>query len=59
MSHGLVGWRTSSCSGQGFDCVEVAVKDEFVEVRDSKDRNGPALIFTRRQWEAFLRSLHG
>jgi Domain of unknown function (DUF397) len=29
-------------------------------VRDSKDRSGPVLQFTRREWEAFLAGVrHG
>ncbi len=35
-------------------CVEVRVADDVIEIRDSKDLNGPALRFTRAEWEAFL-----
>ena len=56
-------WRTSSYSGANGSCVEVApVADGarpgwaghgLIAVRDSKDRGGPALVFTTSQWRAF------
>jgi hypothetical protein len=56
-------WRTSSYSGANGSCVEVApvpgagsvaVKStDAIAVRDSKDRRGPALTFTNRQWRSF------
>lgn len=51
-------WRKSIRSGNGNACVEVAdnLVDELgvVLVRDSKDRTGPVLSFTRAEWTAFL-----
>jgi hypothetical protein len=36
-------------------CVEVAFVDNQVAVRDSKHKGkGPVLVFTPREWEAFL-----
>ena len=46
-------WRTSTYSG-GNGCVEVASVDGQVGVRDSKDREGPMLVFTANEWEAFI-----
>jgi hypothetical protein len=47
-------WRTSSySSGNGGQCVEVATSPAAVGVRDSKDRGGPALVFTPAQWLVF------
>ncbi|MGH3830662.1 MAG: DUF397 domain-containing protein [Pseudonocardiaceae bacterium] len=49
-----VGWRTSSYSSKGGACVEVAPTPDGVLVRDSKDRDGPALTFPPATWHAFL-----
>jgi hypothetical protein len=48
-------WVKSSRSGSGGgNCVEVAaLPDGHRAVRDSKDSNGPALIFTPAEWAAF------
>jgi len=46
-------WRKSSFSGtQG--CVEVADTADAVWLRDSKEQQGPVLMFTRHEWTAFL-----
>ncbi|TNH25094.1 DUF397 domain-containing protein [Micromonospora orduensis] len=47
-------WRTSTRSGGEGNCVEVAGFAETVGVRDSKDRQGPALTFTDSAWSAFV-----
>jgi uncharacterized protein DUF397 len=48
-------WRKSAHSGANGDCVEVAGNvPEAVAVRDSKDRSGPALVFTHAEWDAFV-----
>jgi len=47
-------WKTSSYSGGNGSCVEVADLGEHVAVRDSKDRGGPKLVFTREVWGAFV-----
>jgi hypothetical protein len=46
-------WRTSSFCTNGA-CVEVAITDESVHVRDSKDTLRPALVYTRAEWREFL-----
>lgn len=46
-------WRTSTRSS-ATNCVEVATLDGAVAVRDSKDRGGPVLMFTRTPWREFL-----
>jgi hypothetical protein len=55
-------WRKSSYSnGNGGDCVEVA--DGFgavVPVRDSKDPQGPALVFSAEAWaSSFVGAVRG
>jgi Domain of unknown function (DUF397) len=48
-------WRKSTFSSpHGGNCVEVAdLPDGGRAVRDSKDREGPALVFTPGEWSAF------
>jgi hypothetical protein len=50
-------WRKSRFSGSnGGNCVEVATNlPEIVALRDSRDPDGPILIFTSDEWDAFLR----
>lgn len=54
-------WHKSShSSANGGACVEVAGDGpEVVAVRDSKDPDGPALVFTPADWSAFIASLKG
>lgn len=49
-------WRKSSHSGgNGGQCVEVATNlPGMVAVRDSKDPDGPKLLFTPVEWQAFI-----
>jgi hypothetical protein len=55
-------WLKSSHSGDdGGNCVEVAPaagskedSDHVIAVRDSKNPDGPELIFTPDEWHAFV-----
>lgn len=51
-------WKKSARSNGngGNNCVEVnmSAATNQVLVRDSKDRNGPALVFTVDEWKAFI-----
>jgi hypothetical protein len=50
-------WRVSTRSGGNGDCVEVASLDGDIAVRDSKDREGPMLIYNCEAWRGFMRNL--
>ncbi|MEU7825875.1 DUF397 domain-containing protein [Catellatospora sp. NPDC049133] len=53
MTEPFVDWRKSQrCGDQA--CVEVAQLGQDVILRDSKDREGPVLRFTRAEWDAFV-----
>ena len=46
-------WRKSSRSGNN-GCVEFAFVEGKVAIRDSKDRQGPVLLYNPHEWAAFL-----
>lgn len=46
-------WQKSTFSGHN-GCVEVALVEGRVAVRDSKVQGGPILLFTPFEWEAFI-----
>ncbi|WP_369182751.1 DUF397 domain-containing protein [Streptomyces sp. Y1] len=48
-------WVKSRHSGNGGECVEVASNfPEVMPVRDSKDPEGPVLVFPADAWRAFV-----
>lgn len=48
-------WRKSRFSNPSGNCVEAAdLPTGGVAVRNSRFPDGPALIFTRAEWEAFV-----
>jgi len=48
-------WVKSSYSGPQGNCVEIArISDGGVAVRNSRHPDGPALVFTAAEWDAFL-----
>ena len=51
LSHAV--WRKATQSYAN-GCVEVAFVDGRIAVRDSKDAQGPVLVFTRQEWTAFI-----
>ena len=54
-------WRKTSYSGgNGGNCVEiVALPDHSRAVRDSKDPEGPKLVFAPATWRAFTAAVKG
>ena len=49
-------WRKSSHSNPSGDCVETArLSSGGMAVRNSRFPDGPALLFTRAEWDAFLK----
>lgn len=50
-----MGFRKSSYSADNGACVEVSTcACHGVPIRDSKDPDGPVLVFTQGEWAAFL-----
>lgn len=47
-------WRKSTRSGQEGSCVELAGLPDAIGVRDSKNPDGPALVFRRGAVAALL-----
>lgn len=53
LHHDRLDWRTATASAGG-NCVEVApLPGGGVAVRDTKDRAGAVLAYTREEWLAF------
>jgi hypothetical protein len=50
-------WYKSTHSGNGGNCVEVAVVGDIVGVRDSKRPGGAILAFGSAEWNAFIRGI--
>ena len=47
-------WRKSSASSSNANCVEVRGQGEAVDVRDSKNPDGPVLSFGPDEWATFV-----
>ncbi|WP_067475080.1 DUF397 domain-containing protein [Actinomadura hibisca] len=52
-------WRKSSHSAEGGDCVEIAVTDAFLLVRDSLDRAGGILALDGPEGRSLLTRIRG
>jgi hypothetical protein len=50
---GLV-WRKATSSAHNGACVQVAAAAGGIAVRDSKNPDGPILLYTPNEWRAFL-----
>lgn len=47
-------WRKATKSNNNGACAELRAADGGVEVRHSKNPDGPTLTFTANEWDAFL-----
>jgi hypothetical protein len=54
-------WRKSSFSNYNGSCVEIGrLQPGLIGVRDTKDNGaGPVLMFTEREWSAFVSGAKG
>jgi hypothetical protein len=52
-------WRKSSYSGSQANCVEVGNATGRVRVRDTKERQGPALTLSADAWRRFMTGIKG
>lgn len=50
-------WRKSSRSVSDGHCVEVALSNELLLMRDSKDITGPKLAFSAHVWNSFVQEI--
>jgi hypothetical protein len=55
MSDNQVTWRKSSYTAEQGQCVELASTGDMV--RDSKDPEGPVLVFSQKRLAAFIGGL--
>jgi Domain of unknown function (DUF397) len=51
---GELSWRKSTYSMNAGDCVEVAPENGSIFVRDSKNLNESALVYSAATWRAFV-----
>lgn len=55
MNRSELDWfKSSYSSAQGDDCVEIAVTEQAVHVRDSKDVTRPHFAVKREEWSRFV-----
>jgi hypothetical protein len=53
-SSGAVRWRKATASNATGSCVELGAFDGGIAMRNSRDPNGPALLYTRDEIAAFI-----
>lgn len=50
-------WRKSSWSVGDGHCIEIAIMDSTVLIRDSKDRKGPILTLSVAAWHSLVQAI--
>jgi len=50
-------WKKSSYSGNTGNCVEVAITQSEVRIRDSQDPDGAMLTVSRKAWREFTQGM--
>ena len=50
-------WKKSSVSGNNGTCVEIAASRDRIAARDSKNSDGPILIFPPASFRCLIRGL--
>jgi hypothetical protein len=53
-----ISWRKASACHQG-SCIEVAQINDSIAIRDSKDPDGPILLYSSEEWKTFLSGAKG
>jgi hypothetical protein len=51
-------WVKALYSGSNGQCVEIASSAGKIAIRDSKDPDGPILVYTTGEFKAFLHGAH-
>lgn len=55
VQHPLKGdFDASRAQWRGSGRIEIAFVDDLIGMRDSRDPDGPVLVFTEDEWEAFV-----
>lgn len=52
--HPLVWFRSSYSNGAGGECVECAIRDDRIHLRDSKNEEGPVITVGHDAWAPFV-----
>ncbi|OMI40869.1 DUF397 domain-containing protein [Streptomyces sparsogenes] len=55
----LAWFKSSYSGGEGDDCVEIAIAEEAVHIRDSKDLTRPPFAVDREGWASFVTFVSG
>ena len=51
-------WRKSSFSAAG-SCIEVAIQNDSILIRDTKNRSGGTISASSSAWQEFIQAIQG